>query len=155
MIRWIKKVYQTITKGYSDESTWDLFYNISQYTLPRLKRLKELQNGIPVAFIPENYEELSADQKIIADETSEREWNKIFDDMIYALECCRDDDFDTPYTFDEDFGCEWEDCPDHPGSKQLKRTYGIHCDEKKQEEREKRIKKGLSDFGNYFRNLWW
>ncbi len=65
--RSIKHFYQRIIKGFPDSDTWSLDYTIAKFTLPILKRYKELNIGVPM-------------------EMSEEEWNKIIDMIIYAME---------------------------------------------------------------------
>ena len=38
---------QWVSQGYDDSETWDLFITIVNFTLPRLKRYKELCDGYP------------------------------------------------------------------------------------------------------------
>jgi len=65
--RKIKHFYQKRTRGFSDDETWSLYTNIAKYTLPRLKRLREINFGVP------------------CDVYTEKTWNKILDDMIFAI----------------------------------------------------------------------
>lgn len=59
LIDWIKN-------GFPDSDVWNLDHSIAKYTLPRLKRLKEIQLGRPG--------DLSMD-----------EWNSIIDKMIASF----------------------------------------------------------------------
>ena len=52
------------------KETWSLFTNIAEYTLPRLKLFKRLQNGYP------GRDEADTPEK----------WNEILDRMILAFE---------------------------------------------------------------------
>ena len=65
--QFFKFKYQHITKGFSDQETWNLDANIAKYILPRLKRFKEINNGHPV-------------------EVSAKEWDIILDKMINSFE---------------------------------------------------------------------
>lgn len=58
--------WQKKRHGFSDKETWSLYTNIAKYTLPRLKRFKELHfDSLP---------DLDFDQ-----------WNTVLDDMIFAI----------------------------------------------------------------------
>jgi hypothetical protein len=136
-MRRLKLLFQKITRGWDDRDTWGLCYTIARFILPRLKRFREIiktkNAGIPVF----SHKDFKYDRE-------KKKWLKILDDMIYAFECCADEEFDTPYTFDKESGI------DEKGN-----VYGIHCYEIKQEKRDKRIQKGLKYFSEYFGNLWW
>jgi len=64
--RRIKHGFQKLYKGYGDNETWSLDYEIAKFTYKRLKRFKELDNGHP------------------GDLTWE-EWDKCLDKMIKAF----------------------------------------------------------------------
>ncbi len=80
IIRKIKYCYQCLTRGWSDRDTWSLDNTIAKFVLPRLKRFKDLNIGFPCTH-------------------SWEEWNKVLDDMIYAMEIVSDDVLN--YTADE------------------------------------------------------
>jgi len=65
--RSIKHWWQRRTRGFSDDETWSLNYEIAKFTLPRLKLFKEFNFGYPSSI------------------TSE-EWNIILDKIIFSLE---------------------------------------------------------------------
>ena len=77
--------WQRITRGFNDSETWNLDYTIAKLVLPRLKRFKELTNGIPGDFsikdrpyikFPEN---ITDDEKTkIRDKVVFKEWNETF-----------------------------------------------------------------------------
>lgn len=46
MRRAFKHWWQRLTRGFDDSETWNLDITISRYTLPRLKRYKEIANEI-------------------------------------------------------------------------------------------------------------
>lgn len=54
-------------RGFDDSETWSLTDTICHYIIPRLKRFKEVNNGIPISL-------------------SEGEWNDILDQMILSFE---------------------------------------------------------------------
>lgn len=82
--RSIKHWYQRRTRGWDDSDTWSLSDVIAEFTLPRLIRFRELNNGYP------------------CDVEGPEEWNHMIDDMIYALGICsREDDGVI-------FDCDWD-----------------------------------------------
>jgi hypothetical protein len=144
MFRQIKWLYQRIKRGFDDRCTWSLDVPIAEFILPRLKRFKEIGtlDSLPCFF---EFEKLPEEERW---DKAEKKWIKILDDMIYSFECCANDEFDSPYTYDKDFG--FKKSKDGKGYE----IYGVHCDKKKQKIREQRIKRGLKYFAEYFRALW-
>lgn len=67
-----KKTLKKLNAYFPDKETWYLDYTIAKFTVPRLKRYKEICNGHPCHL------------------TSE-EWHNILDKMIYSLEAVIDD----------------------------------------------------------------
>src|SRR5579864_412113 len=63
---------QSKERGFDDRETWCLHMTIAKFALPRLKRFKEVGCEYPM------------------DLTSEK-WDKILDDIIYAMEISADD----------------------------------------------------------------
>lgn len=63
----VKFFWQRITRGFSDEETWNLDSRLSELILPRLKRFKEVNMGYPP-------------------DISWEEWQIILDKMILAHE---------------------------------------------------------------------
>lgn len=64
--RELKFFWQKRTRGFSDKETWSLYTNIAKYTLPRLKKFKELKFCHPGNI---TYEQ----------------WNEVLNDMIFAI----------------------------------------------------------------------
>lgn len=58
---------QRLERGFDDTETWNLYYTIAGFVLPRLKRFKEVTMGYPAVM-------------------SENEWNECLDKMIFAFE---------------------------------------------------------------------
>lgn len=56
-MRKLKYLWQKLTRGFSDEITWNLNTELAKWLLPRLKRFKELANGYPPNLTPEEWEE--------------------------------------------------------------------------------------------------
>lgn len=44
--RYWRHWYQWLTRGFSDQETWALDYEIAKFTLPRLKRYKEIASDV-------------------------------------------------------------------------------------------------------------
>ena len=65
--RWFKFRWQRITRGWTDEDTWNLDCVVASFVAPRLRRFKKLNNGFPPDF-------------------NEHTWNDAIDKMIYSLE---------------------------------------------------------------------
>ena len=75
MRRKLKFLYQRIVRGWDDSETWSLDYTIAKFTLPRLKRFKELNGSYP-------------------HQLSMKEWDAILDDIIYVFEAYKEDNID-------------------------------------------------------------
>lgn len=72
--RRLKFLYQKLTRGFSDQVTWNLGDEIAKFTLPRIKR----------------YRELVVDPKCVAGhpyQISYGEWIEILDKIIYSMDC--------------------------------------------------------------------
>ena len=65
--RWWKFLYQKLTRGFSDEETWNLDARLAEHILPRLRRFKEVNRCSPMSM-------------------SFEEWNVALDQMIFAFE---------------------------------------------------------------------
>lgn len=65
--RYKKSVEQLKTRGFSDEETYALYEVIAEFSLPRLKRFKVLNNGHPM--------DLTSDQ-----------WDEYLEKMIFSFE---------------------------------------------------------------------
>lgn len=73
LLRHLKHCWQYLTRGFSDRQLWSLDVTIASYVLPRLKRYKEINSGLPIH--PEENRSYT-----------EKEWHEILDDMIFAME---------------------------------------------------------------------
>jgi hypothetical protein len=72
--RWVRFWWQRRIRGWDDSQTWWLYYHIAKWTLPRLRRFRQLNDGYPQGFTATS-------------------WAEALDDMIYALEyCCSNED---------------------------------------------------------------
>ena len=65
--------FQRRIRGWSDDDTWCLDTVIANFVLPRLKRFKELNNGMPNGL-------------------TEEKWDAILADIIVAMEYAAKDD---------------------------------------------------------------
>lgn len=70
--------------GFDNRELWSLDMTIAEFALPRLKRFKEINHGVPGCFCSEEGDK--------AWEDGNKKWNKILDDMIYAMEITSDDE---------------------------------------------------------------
>lgn len=66
--RSIKFWWQRLTRGWDDSDTWSLDMTIAEFILPRLKKYREVNKGIPYTFTKET-------------------WNAALDEMIYYMTC--------------------------------------------------------------------
>ena len=64
----IRYLFQWIKNGFPDSDIWNLDWSIAKYTLPRLKRLKEVQHGFP------------------GDLETIEEWDEILDKIIITFD---------------------------------------------------------------------
>lgn len=71
--RFLIHLKQLKNVGFSDSETWGLDFTIAAFILPRLKRLREINNGFP-------------------GELTEKSWNEILDKIILAFELRVDED---------------------------------------------------------------
>lgn len=90
---WVKCTYQKLRYGVSDDDIYCLEVNIAKYILPRLKYFKEKgKKGIPMKFLPANYQCLNEEDQNKAEKIAEKEINAILDEMIFAFEYIIDAD---------------------------------------------------------------
>lgn len=75
--RYDKFKKQREERGFDDTETWSLDVTFAKFLVPRLKRFKELNNGIPNGL-------------------NEQEWNNILDEMIEGFEGIITDDLINP-----------------------------------------------------------
>jgi len=137
-LRRLNFLYQKITRGFSDDVTWDIHCDISKFVLPRLKRYKELTNGYPGGL-------------------DEQQWNEILDKMIYAFErIVKNDEWDfVKYPPDYDFGWTTKQSITHPEYDEAVFNDDRKPDYTEFDEVQKKIQEGLDLFAKYYRNLWW
>ena len=61
--------------GYDNRDSWSLSYKIAEYTLPRLKHLRQNLNGYPCEF------------------KTLKQWERRLDKMIFAIQMCVDEEY--------------------------------------------------------------
>lgn len=54
----IIKLWQKLTRGYTDEEVWDLKTSISDFIIPRLERLQKIRHGYPADLTDEQWQEI-------------------------------------------------------------------------------------------------
>lgn len=127
----IRIFYQKLTRGYSDNEWWNLYSNVADYTLPRLKHLKKEKCGIPYKL-------------------TEKKWDSILESIIWSLNEVATEE-NSPDIFD---CCKFVEMVE--GGFRL-----VCMDKQKHKEGidklkfyEKKKQKGLTYFGKYFQHLW-
>lgn len=72
-----KYIKQYEKQGWDDTETWNLYFGIAKYVLPRLKRFREIPLGHPICM-------------------TAKEWDEILGKMIWSFEAIVKDDTLTP-----------------------------------------------------------
>ena len=102
---WIKCQYQKFRYGVSDDEVYSLETNIAKYMVPRLQYFKKKgKMGIPMKFLPINYNNLQDEDREKAEKIGEKEINRILDEMIFAFDYIIDPD--KYVTFPK--SCSWD-----------------------------------------------
>jgi len=84
---WIKCQYQKFRYGVSDDEVYSLETNIAKYMVPRLQYFKKKgKMGIPMKFLPSNYNNLQDEDREKAEKIAEKEIDHILDEMIFAFD---------------------------------------------------------------------
>ena len=123
----IKKKKGIYTK-FKDKETWDLGYTVAAFALPRLKRYKKLNNGVPGAVLFQVNEEEN-----IHFNNAKEKWDAILDCIIWSFEQIINPTEEPELKKDED----WKD-------------YRIRYDAYS-----KKVQDGINLFAKHFQNLWW
>lgn len=74
--------WQRRTRGWDDTETWNLDHTIAKFIVPRLRKLKELNNGYPPTLTPQ-------------------EWDEILDSMIWTFSQVIEDGIYWSYSEDD------------------------------------------------------
>lgn len=78
--------WQRRTRGWDDSETWNLDATCGRWLAPRLRRFKELTNGVPV-----EYFKFENDEQRTTTEEADGRWHKDLDTMIAVFEWCADE----------------------------------------------------------------
>ena len=120
----IRKKRGIYTK-FKDSETWGLYIVIAQFVLPRLKRFKKLNNGVPMSLCFHG-NDVHRQGRVA------KEWDAILDKMIWSFEQIVDDS--DPEKLENETNEEYVDrC----------RMWNNN------------VQHGLELFAKYFLDLWW
>ncbi len=138
--------YRLPFKGYRSRDIWSLDYTLAKWIVPRLKAFKVCKGGIPMFCFSEAYfKHMDGDPPHIKneqdecsickfdDETAEKKWHDILDDMIFAFESITLENYDG-YEY-----CTWDAINE-------KLIYD--------KEKAERCKRGLDLFREHLFSLW-
>ena len=82
----IRFLFQIITRGWCDADTWSLDHTIAKFTLPRLKRFKQLKCGSPCG----------------KDGEAIKNWDEIIDELTFFFGEIANDKAGCPYDAGEE-----------------------------------------------------
>lgn len=116
---------------FKDKETWCLDVTIAQFILPRLRRFKEVNNGVPTSLFFDRDDKFHGNDEDWQKNAS-KEWDTILGEMIWAFEEIAEDK--SPEKRENE---SWED-------------YRTRC-----WVWNKDIEHGLQLFAKHFRDLWW
>jgi hypothetical protein len=151
----LRRIWQNLTRGWNDSDVWSLDHTIAEFTLPRLRRFKEVLHGHPC------FEDLPEDAPV---EDGMKRWKDIIDKIIFSLDCIVRDNDDIEI---KDAGGKLTLVPakDDPkeystleylGTEEQKKLHKQYMKEYRDQmtERCKKVQEGLDLFAKYFINLW-
>lgn len=160
----LRRIWQNINWGWNESDIWSLDCTIAEFVLPRLKFLKEHQQGYPIL---DGYDGKDGSKK--CDKKMRKEWKQILDKMILSFEYILIDNQDLYNKYldiDKRFSLPFKSVPLNDGSD----CYKMELDGTKEDlkvhnhlwknfsreskNREKYIEEGLYLFARYFRALW-
>lgn len=75
--RSFKHFWQRIRCGFSDAETWSLDYQIAKFTLPRLRRFRQIRGGVPTSLVIKCGDDV---------DKADEEWDKILKEIEWYLE---------------------------------------------------------------------
>jgi hypothetical protein len=135
--RWFIDTYQRMRYGVTDSECWSLTDTFTKFILPRLKHFKKVNvNSHPIDVTPE-------------------EWSEILDEIIWTFEYMNDPDKFNPFPpieFDDGDINKFFKNINREKTPEQKQSWDNYV--KKSEELEKRRKKGMLLFAEYYSQLW-
>lgn len=145
-----------------DYDTWNMDHTLALIILPMLKQLKETKHGAPNVDSEDVPLELAMphgwyEEKYNVDGETDlnffKRWDYVMDEMIWAFEQILDDDSEQQF-YSGESDIYWEKLEN--GFSEMKRgpydTFQV--DREGLEKHNRRIEKGLTLFGKYYRSLW-
>ena len=121
---------QTIKVKIDKWDTWSMDHTLAHIVLPMLVQLKATNHGYPSGL-------------------TEKKWDSIMDEMIWAFEQeCRED-WESDYYEYREMGPEESKDPDSLFGLKL-----VWEDRERQKAHQKRMTNGFKLFGKYYQNLW-
>jgi hypothetical protein len=141
----LKRIWQNLTRCWNDSDTWGLDNTFAQFVLPRLRRFKELNNGVPGNF---EINKLNGGDF----EEQKKEWDAILDKIVEAFDRVVNAEkyVENPSNFPGWPGGKFDINKTSPELEQWLVRYKAL-----QEENEAKIKEGLELFTKYYRGFWW
>lgn len=140
---------------------WSADSTLALIILPVLKAIKEEKAGCPWvddSDVPEELRSINAPPKENEwdwDDLVFDRWNWVLDEMIFAMECASNDDWEAQF-YSGKHDIYFEQCEDNPNLSEMKTgpndTFKIDRDG--YDKMNDRINNGLRLFGKYFRSLW-
>lgn len=132
--------------------TWGMDHTLAMIILPMLIQLKETKHGSPTVDDKDLPKKIRA---ITGDDAVHEKWDWVMDEMIWAFTQLNDDDNDAQFHTGE-HDIYFEKCDDGTGNSEMKNgPNNTHVfDSKGYEKHSKRIQRGTTLFGKYFRGLW-
>jgi hypothetical protein len=129
--------------------TWSMDYTLSYIIVPMLKQLRDTKHGHPLVADEDTPEDIRSDKaetpKDGWDSNSDKRWDWVLNEMIWAFEQKLDDDAETIF-FDYSVAngkLPWD--KDYVGPKYDRDGYMKYQD---------RMQNGFRLFGKYYQNLW-
>ena len=145
-----------------DYDTWNMDHTLALIILPMLKQLKDTKHGAPNVDSEDVPLELAMphgwyEEKYKVDGETDpnffKRWDYVMDEMIWAFEQILDDDSEQQF-YSGESDIYWEKLEN--GFSEMKRgpydTFQV--DREGLEKHNRRIEKGLTLFGKYYRSLW-
>lgn len=147
---------------------WSADHTLGLIIAPLLKKLKEVQHGMPHVDnedVPESLRFDPVNPEVYSEETDNKHqarWDYVLDEMIWAFECYSDDDDTQQFYHNVDqLDMIWKPAEDYPGGSTLSFNYqkdpnkpAYYRDEEGIKKHHERKKNGLRLFAKYYESLW-